>query len=421
VKNKTKDFHLLKNAKFLITATVLLSELFNKSKIFKLINLIKSQNIFMRYKIIIISCIFILINSCKNNLVGPIQYSPEQGSLYLSIDGKNAGIWVMNTETFELKDSITTEPGVPFTIQFSKDNSKFYTSWKNYTNNQAYIYCVDNKTMSILQQMSVGPSVVFLEQNREKTMLIGYLDQPLRLYDIETLSFLYGDTSGAITTRVKCSSKQDICYLTQIVNRTFTGLTIYNLQLNRIEKIIPVADETRQQIMEPADLAISPDDHYAFISVFNWIGGGGYNTLFVIDLEKSEVIGEYGTGAFAQLCVSPDGHYLYISDPAGYLRQMRRTNEILRYNIINGSMEIFLKLSDLGLSGTTFITDKMAITSDNRVMFVSTAGDIKDRNNNWVSLLKIDLVGKSILKTYSFPLDSLGRQIQIIRNIKLAP
>jgi DNA-binding beta-propeller fold protein YncE len=369
-----------------------------------------------------LEAILLLFSGCKNNPVWSPPTLDGGQALYVSLDGgnNNAGLWIIDPNSLELIDSLGTGQGVPSTLEFSPDYRTWYSSWTEYPSRQSYLFAVDNTTISIVQRVPVGIAPIYFTLKKDKDILIGYSSPYLKFYDRSTLSLFREDTSHATVWHLKPSITQSKLYLTEADETMFTGLTIFSLDSFAVEKVIPVADTSRQKVMEPADLAISTDDKYAFLSVFNWHGLGGYNSLFVVDLAQSKVIGEYTTGAFAQLCLSPDGRYVYISDPAGYKYMMSYSNEILRYDIATHSMEVFTRLNELGLSGSVFTTDKIVIASDNRTMFISVSGDVKNPVGGILQILKMDASTRKVLNSFSLPLDSLGRITQMITNLKIA-
>jgi hypothetical protein len=272
--------------------------------------------------------------------------------------------------------------------------------------------------MSIVQKALVDPPSPFITIDKSRETLIAYAASATKFYDRQTMAMLFVDTALSSVWQIVPSHVQNKLFITQSINGAFTGITIFNLDAFSIDKVISVADSLRQMRIEPACLAVTPDENYAFLSAFIWLGGGGYNSLFVIDLKKNIVIGEYNCGAFAQVSISQDGQYCYLSDPAGYLRQMPHTNAILRYDIKRHSLETFLTLSQLNLSGSVFITDKVVVAGDNRTIFITVNGDVRTRDGKRVHLLKLDGLTKAILSTFSLPTDDRGYINQEIKNLR---
>ncbi|MCZ7616480.1 MAG: hypothetical protein M5T52_23715 [Ignavibacteriaceae bacterium] len=81
--------------------------------------------------IISFALLFLSFISCDVNDVEDTPLPPlsEDAAIYLSMDGTEAGLWILNANTFELIDSIITAPGVPWYIEFSPDNTIWYSCW----------------------------------------------------------------------------------------------------------------------------------------------------------------------------------------------------------------------------------------------------------------------------------------------------
>ena len=364
-----------------------------------------------------------LLAGCEDFGTGPGPVPPIDQDLYVSLDGgnNNAGLWVLDANTLELIDSLGTGRGVPFSIEFSPDQRWLYSIWQEYPSRETYLSCVDIIEMSVVQRTLVNPSRPYLSTSADHAMLIAHGGAAMAFFDRATLGPLREDTSSYLVWQVKPSSNERKLVFTRSSMTMFEGLAVFDVDSFRIQRTIPLADSSAQQKMEPADLAISPNGKYAFVSVFNWRGLGGYNSLFVVDMVGNRIVGEMQTGAFAQLGMSPDGSSVYVSDPAGYLYSMPATNRILRYDAPTNSLQVFVTLSDLGLTGSSLITDKIVVASDNRTVFVTVGGDVKDAKGQHVSILKIDAFTRRILETFSLPVDGYGNTTQTIRNITLGP
>ena len=380
------------------------------------------QNSFHKVSAILLISLILFIG-CNDLINVPIDDSTplaEDLALYVSIDGgnNNAGLWVLSANNFNLINKLETGQGVPFTIEFSPDYLFWYSVWKEYPSRIDYLQCVDSRSMTVVNKTAIAFPQSIVADNNSK-YLITYPNKPIEFYDRQTLTLIKQDTSLEMAWQIKPSLSQNKLYIALIKNRSFAGIALYDLDSFSVQKIIPVADSIRQKNMQPADLAISTDERYAFLSVFNWIGGGGYNSFFVVDIPEFKVIGEYNCGAFAQLSVDSEGKYVYISDPAGYLYQMTRTNQILRFDVNTHTMSAFMNFNDLGLNGSSFISDKIVIAPNSSVIFISVDGDIRNINDKSVQILKIDSQKRKVLNTFSLPVNSNGSVTQRIRNLIL--
>lgn len=174
--------------------------------------------------------------------------------------------------------------------------------------------------------------------------------------------------------------------------------------------------------MELSDFAISPEGEYLFVTVFNWASGDGYGTFHVVDLNRQTVIGEYLCGKYSKMCVSPDGKHVYIGDPGGYGLDLIPTGHLLRYDITNKQMELFIDWVPYNLTGGAYAgklhTDQIVIAPDNRTMFITTLGG-RTSSGEKIGIIKIDTYTKKILDYYIMPKDHRGYVTHGIYRLKL--
>lgn len=348
----------------------------------------------------------------------------ENSALYLSIDGgsNNSGMWILDANSLEVLDSLPLGQSVPLTIEFAPDYSKWYSIWSTdlpdfqYTKN---LYSIQTRPMEILNSIPLTMHG-FITSDWMKKYLIAYLGNGLTVFDRETMQIVKDDTTLLGFSRIASSKSRNKLYCALSDKSMFQGILVYDLDCFCVEKIIPVADSTRRKQMQPKALAVSPDDKYAFLSVFNWSGGSGYNSFIVIDIASNEMVTEFSCGAFAQLGVSPDGKHVYITDPAGYLYQFITTGYILRYDVDKRRIETFISSpKDLGLTGVFFVSDQIVVAPDNRTVFIVIIGTAKNKDDEYVHIIKVDALSKNLLGTYSLPRDSSGYLTQQIRAIRL--
>jgi hypothetical protein len=206
-----------------------------------------------------------------------------------------------------------------------------------------------------------------------------------------------------------------------LVLSKFRGIIVYNYETFQVERVIQIAESERQIRMSPSSIVVSSDDEYLFLTVWNEIGGGGYGSFFVVDLKQNSVLGEYPCGGYAQLAISPNNKYVYITDPAGYLRDIPSINKLLRYDVDRHEVEVFINsLSDIGLVRNRFITDKLIVADDNRTLFITFwSGPPRTSDGKIVHLIKLDSLTKRVISTFSLPLNEQGEFTQYIFEIKL--
>jgi hypothetical protein len=100
-----------------------------------------------------ISLVVILIfTGCDNN-TGPdssLPPLPDDAAVYLSVFGTEGGLWIFNANSLEIVDSMITAPdGVPSTVEFSPDNSTWYSSWGRNAQSGYSIYACNLKPLAI--------------------------------------------------------------------------------------------------------------------------------------------------------------------------------------------------------------------------------------------------------------------------------
>ena len=378
----------------------------------------------IKYLIIYLSLILFCSIGCKKS--GPVeppdppQPLPDDLALFASIDGNWTGIWVFDTDSLKLIDSLQT---ISFTssIEFSPNYSIWYTIVRDHSDN-AILIAIDARTKNILQQaITRNPFLISALQGR---LLVGYYVKVTEIFDPETFLLIRADSLGWVDKAIACPKSPKLYLLSQSYNLNDPGprVVIYDLRDFKIDRTIELTDITyRRNRMQSSALAISPDGKYLFVTVFNWVGGGGYGTFHAIDLTNNQVVAEYLCGKFSQMGVSPDGRYVYISDPAGYKYMMVPTDHVLRYNIHSLSMEVFINgLRDIGLAGKMLmITDQVVIAPDNRTMFLTFMGDAHTTDGKQVHMIKLDILTKKVLGIYSIPPDYRGYITQIIVKLKL--
>lgn len=370
----------------------------------------------MRHLIVIILTSLTII-ACENqDHIPPIQPLGNDFALFASGDGNSPAVYVLDADSLTLLDSISTDRDVAWTVVFSPDYSTWYSVWDSFyvpLDAERYLQAVDTRSMSIIQSTSVSTLGAVALSNDQQ--LVAYGDRGISVFDRVSFTLLKSDTSLYFVNDIIPSSSQSRLYMLCTPDRQFPGLVIYDIDSMKIDQIIPIADSITQRRMQPVDLSISPDERYAFISVFNWIGGAGYNSFIAFDLKSNEVVSEYHCGAFAQLAISPDGESVYITDPSGYLYQFITTGQILRYNVKSRQMEVFVERPrSIGLLGNLFVSDRVVVAPDNRTVFISMwGGDGYTTDGRFAAIIKIDALTRELLGTYSYPLDIRGIPVQL--------
>ncbi len=363
----------------------------------------------IRISIIFVCCIS-LFGACYTDEPS-LPTLPEGTAMFMCVDGgdNNAGLWILDANTLELLDSFNTGSFPPQSAVISPDGDEWYSAWslrQGVLGYESRLFAVGLYSKNIRKTEQISHRAIVAD--KEKRFLVGYGEEaPVEIFERPSLALTRTVSLPRIYTAFSSPTLPTL-YMVASENAAKPGsVFVYDLASFSVVNVIPVVDTTR--FIDPAAVAVSPDDKYLFLSAFNWVGGGGYNSFFMVDLTTGNTVTEQACGAFAQLSVTPDGKYVYISDPAGYLYQMNRTETILRFNVANRRMETFVNLRhDLGLEGSVFISDKMLIASDNRTMFVSVDGDISYGGESPIHLMKVDMNSKKIAGVFSLPKNSQG-------------
>jgi hypothetical protein len=359
-----------------------------------------------RFVPLFVSFLLLTLLSCDNCVVGPNDIPPppplpDDVALYVSMEGEGAGLWILNANSLELVDSLITKPGAPGTIEFSPDYNVWYSSWSRgftYT-----LYAVDVHPLNIRNSVQLLYSKHAIASSVNQNYLVAYGYKGIDVLDRTTLTLIKSDTTLGGYSRIATSKKANKLYFTYWpTNSQLTGFGVYDLDLMKVTDVIEVFDNDTYPGLQDADLIVSPDDRFLYFSAWNWRGGGGFNTFFVIDITQKKIVGEFSCGPFAQLVVSPDGKSVYLSNPAGYLYGFSSRHKMLRYDVPTNTMHNFLNLGG---------TDRIAVGDDNRTIFVSIiyGGGV----------VKVDAYTGRVIGSFSIPLDSLGRVTSSPRNITL--
>lgn len=360
--------------------------------------------------LLFVICCLLFVGSCRERVVPPpdkppyIPPLPDDVALYVSIDDwEGVGLRVLNANSLELVDSLITKPGVPWTIEFSPDYENLYSIWHGIPSYIHNIYSVKLPTLEVTNRVQLKYSKHALAKSADERYLVAYGINGMDIFDRQTLSLVLQDTSDFYgkSSRIAASRNHNKIYFTRWQNRPCVGFGVYDLDSLKVTDTLTIFDKTMYPGLEDVDLVVSPDDKFMFFSAFNWRGGGGFNSFFVINISEKRIIAKYPCGPFARLAVSPDGKSVYISK-AGWTLYIFPTvhHPMYRYDVETNTLSTFLKRG-----GSTGI----AIADDNRTIFISDFSQIQ----------KVDALSGTIFGYYTLPLDSLGQLTSHIRNIRL--
>lgn len=343
-------------------------------------------------------------------------------ALFASVDGNWTGIWVFDTDSLKLIDSFDTGPiGVPFSIEFSPDYQIWYSIWES-TILDYGLFAVDARTKAILRRMpTTGKKIT---SDKDKCLLIAHGNDDvgyIEFYRRDNLSLVHRDSLGGLSWFTVASPTERKLYVfhsTHTGQSIDNGILVYDFETHTIDRKIGFADSSRQRNLEGADIKISPDGQYVFVTAFDW--GCWCGIFFAFDLNTDSVVAEYPCGSFSQMGVSPDGKYVYITDPAGYLYEMTPTEKVWRYDVQTRVAEVLIyRGQELGLVGGPFVTEEAVVSQDNRTLFLTIAGGLRTTEGMRVHIVKIDLTTKKVLDFYGIPPDDRGYITKHIRKLKL--
>ncbi len=357
--------------------------------------------------------IFIIFGvSCTS----PTAPAPINRPLYLSIDGGSTGsaIWTLDADSFEIIDSLGNQFGTPKYIELS--SNYLFAVFSKYRGDYTFAISLAQFSTAPLQLLNqVFPKGGELVINSSGDLLIMHGGSNLYIHDSSTLGLIYQDTTldYIYTTVPSTKANQLVCAI------SYGRVMIYDLDEYAPVAMIPLVDSLRMPHTVPVDIALSPDEEQAYITVYNWTGGGGgFGSLIVLDLVTKTVLSEFTCGSFSQLGVSPDGKYVYVTDPAGGLYIMPPTNQLLRYSVAHDELEVFIDGSaDIGLGYGNFITNEIVVGPNSETLFISSPGI--EHKNEGIHIIKLSVSNKEVINTFALPKDERGYNTQMIRQIKL--
>jgi len=360
--------------------------------------------------------LFLSFASCDitdNDDNPPLPPLPEDAAIYLSMDGTEAGLWILNANTFELIDNMITVPGVPWYIEFSLDKRTVFSSWHSTPSYLYSLYSFTLPTFNILQTTSILNGMAAIVSNVDKNFIIAYGAKGIQIFESSTFSLIGQDTSSfwGEFSRITPSRNTDIIYFTWIENRQIVGFGKYDLTSLKVIDTLRLFNDAEFNGLQDVDLIVSNDDKYLFFSAFNWRGLNGFGSFFVIDLNQRTIVKEFRAGAFSQLAISPDGKSVYISDPGGYLYNFLSSGKVWRYDVENHTMNVLL--NDL------YYSDRITVAEDNRTLFITpfVSFTMRDGQKAWV--VKIDAQNGQIKDYYPVIYDSTGYYTNNPRNIRM--
>ena len=381
-------------------------------KRFLLFRAFKKTHTLLKTVVILLALIFGQFG-CENSIGpgGDLPPLPDDDAVYLSMDGTEAGLWILNANTLDLIDSMITAPGVPWTIEFSLDYNMWYSCWGR--SDDYSIYSCNLQPLTIQNQTQLQYTKSALVKSYDEKYLIAYGYKGIDIFDRVSLSLIHQDTSSIFDSYSGLVSSQtsNRVYFALVENREFIGLGIYNVDSLKVTKTLRLFNSDDYPGLTDVDYVVSLDEKFLFLSAWNWRGLGGFGSFFVIDLNQKRIIDEFQVGAFSQLSISPDGKSVYISDPGGYLFNLPSSGNVWHYDVNNNSMQVLIS--------NLYHSDRIAVANDNRTLFITpdVAFDLQNGEKAW--LVKVDGLNGQLIDFYPVSYDSTGFYTNNPRNVRM--
>jgi hypothetical protein len=358
---------------------------------------------------------FLIVGGLACNIIDPpdpiLPPLPNDAAVYLSMDGTEAGLWILNANTLELIDSMITAPGVPWTIEFSPDYNSWYSCWGRSADYS--IYSCNLQPLTVQNRTQLQYAKYALVKNYDEKYLIAYGYKGIDIFDRMSLSLLHQDTSSIFDSYSGLSSLQagNKIYFGLVENREFVGFGIYNLDSMKVTETIRLFNSIDYPGLSDVDFVITPDDKFLFLSAWNWRGLGGFGSFFVINIAQKRIINEFRVGAFSQLGISPDGQSVYITDPGGNLFNLPSSGKVWRYDVKSNSMHVLIN--------NLYYSDRITVAEDNRTLYITpdVAFALQGGEKAW--LVKADALNGQILDYYPVSYDSTGFYTNNPRNVRM--
>jgi DNA-binding beta-propeller fold protein YncE len=337
----------------------------------------------------------LICNSCRDVSISPPDALPSGNVIYASMMWNGYSTWALDPNTLEPFSKMTTSHAIGSYVD-RPDSAAAY----------GIVIPLGSENGSLVQLNPITSQIVFIDSTRsslftvdkDKKYLISYnwMGNPITIYDIQTKRKLHTDSSHGSEMCVASPVRNEIylagsksTYNTQ--SRTFDRILIFDLTTFSVTSEIPIGNRGK-----PIDMQISPDGKTLFLTVGKSYQNG--DEFLVIDIDSRSFFQvQYRIGLDTQIGVNKTGDFVYLTDPVMSLvieRGLPKTNRVLRYNVANRTMEVFIQnAAQLGLQGE-LRTQDIWVAPDNRTIFINTV------TSNFVGIVKVDattgrLIGKS--------------------------
>lgn len=351
----------------------------------------------------------------KEPLSGPV--------LAAAVDGNEPALWLFNPESSDrVKVSTVTDGEVPVSMDFSEDFSRWYGVWRAGTLSQLHAF--DPRSGEIFWQMPTNEPFVTVAPGSD--LVVNYGREKFFFFDAGDLSLVGERRIDEVTWDLAAASGRPHLYYER-------GNTI---QIFDTEQMAPVdsvvlfgPEDPRYGRTSAWRLELGPNDHHLYVTTFTAQGLDGFGTFYMIDLMAREVVFEGRAGKYSQMALSPDGRFVYIDGPGGINRRRNFASigELLRFDVQQRKMEVFIKSSDIdgsdeakGLQINSRLQTDQITMLDGSAFVVNLWGvlDNDTEPRRYPILVKMDTETGEVLATHD-PRDNRSATDESVRKLRL--
>lgn len=351
------------------------------------------------------------------------QNLPSEPVLIASMTGNTEGLWLFDPSTLEREAIVEAVKGQ--TIQGmarSSNSGRWYLSWSVGSTlegaHREVLAAVDPSTGQIVERASfsdrsvAGPLVY--EPTRGEIVAYGSGSYGARFFDAETLKRVrrhsIGPTDSTEVPAAVVAADQGKIYFGSSRFGKTRKVRVYDVSKQAVVRSFrPTADPALRG-SGVTDLALSPDGRFLYATTYSLQTGGAFSA---VELEAGEVIAEHPAGSYANLAVHPNGQYVYVDCPAGGRRNLIPTQQVLRFDVTNRKIEVFIDDPDaVGIQNVALIADDITtLPSGEAVVFknpIAQRIQIDEGDPQNPSLIKVDAESGELLGSYTLPRDDRG-------------
>lgn len=351
------------------------------------------------------------------------QNLPSEPVLIASMTGNTEGLWLFDPSTLEREAIVEAVKGQ--TIQGmarSSNSGRWYLSWSVGSTlegtHREVLAAVDPSTGQIVERASfsdrsvAGPLVY--EPTRGEIVAYGSGSYGARFFDAETLKRVrrhpIGPTDSTEVPAAVVAADQGKIYFGSSRFGKTRKVRVYDVSKQAVVRSFrPTADPALRG-SGVTDLALSPDGRFLYATTYSLQTGGAFSA---VELEAGEVIAEHPAGSYANLAVHPNGQYVYVDCPAGGRRNLIPTQQVLRFDVTNRKIEVFIDDPDaVGIQNVALIADDITtLPSGEAVVFknpIAQRVQIDEGDPQNPSLIKVDAESGELLGSYTLPRDDRG-------------